>query len=113
MRSRFAYEKPSPNAPSVQTARETFLSHLLEIKPNTVTRLFNTAYDVFVRLLHDNEDLLRALSGEIEAKIPNEAFVLRQPKFIRAQAIQKLLPNWLALKEVKAGIALKELLQTW
>ncbi|MBA3357533.1 MAG: hypothetical protein H0U18_16655 [Pyrinomonadaceae bacterium] len=109
----FGYEKKSANSPSTQTARAEFLSLILELTPNVVSNLFHTAYPSFNQLLAENEGVIASLCESLESEIPEEAYVLRQPKYIRERAIERVIPNWLLLQQREDADSLQRALEKW
>ena len=109
----FGYELKSAEAPSVQTARAEFLNNIAEIKPPVVLSLFETCYLPFLELLQQNEHALAALYKEVERSIPAEAYILRQPKFIREKALKLHIPNWQSLEKIESASKLRQALENW
>lgn len=109
----FGYEKQSRDSPSTQTARAKFLTLILELRPDAISSLFNTSYQPFNALLAENEAIIASNYVSLESEIPEEAYTLRQPEFIRAQAIQALLPNWRSLRQVEGATPLRQAFEVW
>jgi hypothetical protein len=109
----FGYEKQCANSPSTELARAEFLSPILETKPEVVSSLFNTAYHHFSCLLARNEDLIASLCHSLESEIPEEAYILRQKKYIRERAIERLIPNWLSLQQRDGADSLRVAIEDW
>ncbi len=108
----FGYERPSKDSPSIQTARSRFLVLVLELRPGAVSDLFNTVDPSFGELLAKKECLINAVPDSIKSEMPDD-YILRQPKFVRAHAIQKLIPNWRSLKQMEEAGSLRQLLNGW
>jgi hypothetical protein len=109
----FGYEKKSINSPSIQTARSEFLSLILELRPNVVSNLFFSVYPLFNQMLAENEAVIASLCESMESEIPEEAHILRQPKYIQKRAIKKLMPNWRSLQEREDADSLQKALEKW
>jgi len=109
----FGYEKKSSESPSVQTARAAFLNTILQLKPDTISHLFDAAYPPFEKLLKSKEDLLASRYALLESKIPTEAYVLRQPKFLRSRAIESLIPNFQSFQKLPDPEGLAQELELW
>ncbi len=112
-RLRFGYEAKSTERPSVQTARAEFLKLILDFRPAAILDLFTSCYPPFVKLLEGSETPIATISEAVEASIPEEAYVLRQPKFIREAALKKLIPHAIDLKKSEGGINLRHALENW
>lgn len=109
----FGYEKKSANSPSSETARAEFLSLVLEIKPDVVSSIFNTAYHHFASLIAENEDLIASLCHSLESEIPKEAYHLRQPRDIRQRAIKRFIPNWHSLQQRDDADLMQAAFENW
>jgi hypothetical protein len=109
----FGYEEKSKNSPSTRTARAEFLKLIPTLGPRVVFDLFATAYQTFCELLAANEGVIAALCESLESEIPEEAYILRQPKFIRERAIKTLLPNYRLLQQVEGATPLRQALERW
>ena len=109
----FGYEKKSKDSPSTLTARAQFLTLILELRPNAVSSLFNTAYQPFHELIAENESAIASLCKSVESEIPEEAYNPRQPDYIREQAIQRLIPNLYSLQKVEGANPFWQALETW
>jgi hypothetical protein len=109
----FGYEKKSSNSPSTEIARAEFLSLVLEIEPDVVSSLFNAAYPHFCSLIAGHEDLITSLCHSLELEIPEENYILRQPKYIRQWAIKRFIPNWHSLKQRDDAGSLQVAFKHW
>ncbi|HEY5885436.1 MAG TPA: hypothetical protein VIT88_12150 [Pyrinomonadaceae bacterium] len=109
----FGYETNSSLRPSTETARAEFLALVLEIKPEVVQGLFQATYPHFCALLSENEDLIAALCHSLESEIPQQNYILRQPKYIRRNAIRKFIRNWHSLLERGEADSLKVAVRGW
>jgi len=112
-RFEFGYEKKSKISRSVQAARTDFLSIILNERLNVVFDLFASAYQPFSDLLENISSEIEAVSEKVESEIPQEAYVLRQPKFIRESALKTLIPDWHSLQQSEATDLLREALRGW
>ncbi len=109
----FGYEKKSANSPSTQTARAEFLSLILELRPNVASSLFCSAYPPFNQLLAKNEAVIALLCESLESEIPEDAYILRQPKYIRERAIKRLISNWRSVQQREDADSLQRALEKW
>jgi hypothetical protein len=109
----FGYETKSADSPSVQTARAEFLTIVMETKLSAVFSLFVTCYAPFTQLLERNEHAIATICEEIDANLPQENYILRQPKFIRERALKTLIPNHVSLAKVEGSAALCQALGGW
>lgn len=109
----FGYESQSPDRPSVQTARAEFLNTIAETKPGVVFRLFGTCYSPFTELLELKKGIIAATCSEIDTNLPKENYILRQPKFIRERALERLLPNYHSLERIDGADRLSQELANW
>lgn len=83
----YGYEKKSADSLSIQVARAHFLTLVLELKPEAVSLLYNTAHKLFSELVTNNQATIASISESVESEIPESAFILRTPEYIRAQAL--------------------------
>jgi len=109
----FGYEAKSSDNSSVQAARAEFLTVILENKPQVVFSLFAACYLPFSQLLERCKDTISEICAEIDAEIPKESYILRQPKFIRERALKRLLPNYRYVVEMEGAAALCRALAGW
>ena len=109
----FGYEAKSADSPSVQTPRAEFLTIILETKLDAVFNLFIDCYPPFTQLLERSEHVISVIAEEVEASIPKEAYILRQPKFIRETALKRLTPNYLSLETIEGSAPLCQALESW
>jgi len=109
----FGYEAKSADSPSVQTARAEFLTVILEAKFDAVFNLFIACYSPFTQVLERSGNVISVIAEEVEANIPKEAYILRQPKFIRETALKKLIPNYLSLETIEGAAPLCQALESW
>jgi hypothetical protein len=108
----YGYEPKSPESPSVQTARAEFLAIILESKPNIVNRLI-ACYPAFQQLLELSDSVILGLVAVIDAGIPKEDWIQRQPAFLRERALEKFVPNADSLKTLEGGQPLADALRAW
>jgi hypothetical protein len=109
----FGYEKKSANSPSTETARAEFLSLVLEVKPDVVSSLFSAAHHHFLSFIAEKKDLIASLCLSLESEIPEENYILRQPKYIRQWAINRLIPNWQSLQQRDDADPLQGAIENW
>jgi len=109
----FGDERRSDNRSSSETVRAEFLSRILDTKVHIVFDLFASAYKPFTYVLEKSASEIEVISASVEAEIPEAAYIMRQPKFIRERALKLLVQDCNFLQKLEGADALCAALKSW